>query len=69
MQLSNYNKKIKKINIFEELYGIPYGRLDKAAEIPEHSKLLNDDLSLIPDLDRNWYIDTAKKRVEQLRVI
>lgn len=68
-QLSNYNKKIKKINIFEEQYGIPYGRLDKAAEIPEHSKLLNDDLSLIPDLDRNWYIDTAKKRVEQLRVI
>lgn len=68
-QVIIYNKKLKKINTFKQIYNIPYGRLDKAAEIPEHSKLINDELILIPDLDRAWYIKTAKKRIEELRIV
>jgi hypothetical protein len=60
---------LKQIELFETTYGIPYGRLDKAAEIPEHVKLVNDDLKMLSDLDKQWYIDAAKKRINSLRTI
>ena len=42
-------------------------RYDKAAEIPEHSYLLNDVPEMIDNLDRQWYIDFAKNKLEDLR--
>jgi hypothetical protein len=52
-QQKEYNRKLKKRQQFTDEYGIPFGRLDKAAEIPEHARLLNDDLYMPEDLDRN----------------
>ena len=68
-QLTTYNRKLKKIEEFETKYNIPFGRLDKAAEIPEHARLLNDELYLPDDLDRNWYVNMAKDRIDRLRTI
>lgn len=40
---------------------------DKIAEIPERCRLMNDDLELIDDLDREWYVQFAKNKVKELR--
>ena len=40
---------------------------DKIAEIPERCRLMNDDLNLIEDLDREWYVQFAKNKVKELK--
>ena len=40
---------------------------DKIAEIPERCRLMNDDLELIEDLDREWYVQFAKNKIKELR--
>lgn len=40
---------------------------DKIAEIPERCRLMNDDLELIEDLDREWYVQFAKNKVKELK--
>lgn len=42
-------------------------RLDKVADIPEHCVLLNDELEMIDTLDKEWYINFAKKKIKDLR--
>lgn len=42
-------------------------RYDKAAEIPEHSYILNDTPEMIDDLDKEWYIAFAKNKLEDLK--
>lgn len=44
-------------------------RYDKIAEIPEHCALMNDDLVMIDSLDRQWYIDFAKNKLEELTCV
>lgn len=41
-------------------------RYDKVAEIPEHCRLINDDLTMIDTLDYNWYIQFAQNKLEEL---
>ncbi len=44
------------------------GKVDKFPETPDHCFILNSDIHDIPmsiKLNRKWYIDTAKKRLEQ----
>ena len=40
---------------------------NKIAEIPERCRLMNDDLELIEDLDREWYVQFAKNKVKELK--
>ena len=44
-------------------------RYDKVAEIPEQCRLVNDELTMIPDLDYQWYINFAKNKLEDLTEI
>jgi hypothetical protein len=42
-------------------------RYDKIADVPERCRLVNDDLSMIKDLDRDWYVQFALNKVKELR--
>lgn len=42
-------------------------RYDKIADVPEHCRLINDELEMIADLDREWYVQFAKNKVKELR--
>lgn len=42
-------------------------RYDKIAEIPEHCRLVNDELEMVDDLDKEWYVAFAKNKVKELR--
>jgi DNA polymerase len=47
------------------------GKLEKFANTPEHSFIFNDEVIGVQvpnNLDRQWYIDLAKKRLEQFGV-
>ena len=41
-------------------------RYDKAAEIPEHCQLVNDELEMQPTLDYDWYIKFAENKLQDL---
>lgn len=41
-------------------------RFDKIADVPEHCILVNDDLTMIDSLDRDWYIAFAKNKIKEL---
>ena len=56
---------LKKFKITDE--GVP--RYDKIAEIPEHCRLLNEELQMIDDLDKEWYVSFAKNKLKELLVI
>jgi DNA polymerase elongation subunit (family B) len=56
---------IKKYKVCDD--GKP--RFDKIADVPERCKLLNDELSMIGDLDRDWYVQFAKNKVKELKWI
>lgn len=56
---------LKKFKITDE--GAP--RYDKIAEIPEHCRLLNEELQMIDDLDKEWYVSFAKNKLKELLVI
>lgn len=40
------------------------GRRDKIASLPDHCEIDNDNIISIDDIDREWYIELAKKRVQ-----
>lgn len=44
-------------------------RYDKVAEIPEHSALINDTPHMIEELDRDWYVEFAKNKLEDLELV
>ena len=44
-------------------------RLDKIADVPERCVLLNDELSMIDTLDRDWYVQFAKNKLKELKWI
>lgn len=44
-------------------------KYDKIAEIPEHCTLVNGELELPPDLDREWYVEFATNKLKELREI
>ena len=54
---------IKKYKVCDD--GKP--RYDKIADVPERCKLLNDELDMIDDLDRDWYVQFAKNKVKELK--
>lgn len=56
---------LKKYKVLED--GTP--RYDKIADVPERCKLLNGDLEMIPDLDREWYVQFARNKVKELKWI
>ena len=46
--------------------------LDKVASTPEHAFIINDDIrgmKIPKKLDRNWYINLAKERLNDFGVI
>ena len=45
--------------------GLP--RYDKIADVPERCRLINDELVMIPDLDRDWYVQFAVNKVKELK--
>lgn len=54
---------IKKYKVCDD--GKP--RYDKIADVPERCRLLNDELEMIDDLDREWYIQFARNKVKELK--
>ena len=54
---------IKKYKVCDD--GKP--RYDKIADVPERCRLLNDELEMIDDLDREWYVQFAKNKVKELK--
>lgn len=54
---------IKKYKVCDD--GKP--RYDKIADVPERCRLLNDELEMIDDLDRDWYVQFAKNKVKELK--
>lgn len=50
-------------------YKVASNRYDKIAEIPMNCKLMNDDLVMIDDLDRDWYIQFTKNKILELKEI
>lgn len=56
---------IKKYKLCDD--GKP--RYDKIADVPERCKLLNGELKMIDDLDRDWYIQFARNKIKELRWI
>ena len=44
-------------------------RFDKIADLPEHAFLVNDDLSMISHLDRDWYVKFATDKIKELKEI
>ena len=56
---------IKKYKITED----GKERYDKIAEIPDNCALMNGELQMIDDLDREWYIEFATNKLKELRWI
>lgn len=54
---------IKKYKVCDD--GKP--RLDKIADVPERCILLNEELYMVPTLDRDWYIQFARNKLKELR--
>lgn len=54
---------IKKYKVCDD--GKP--RYDKIADVPERCRILNDELEMIDDLDRDWYVQFAKNKVKELK--
>lgn len=50
---------------YKSVDGLP--RYDKIADVPERCRLINDELEMIPDLDRDWYVQFAVNKVKELR--
>ena len=44
-------------------------RYDKIAEIPEHCYLMNGNLELPKELDRDWYVEFATNKLKELKEI
>jgi DNA polymerase elongation subunit (family B) len=44
-------------------------RFDKIADLPEHSYLVNGDLDMIFELDKQWYVDFANNKIKELKEI
>lgn len=64
------NEQLGTLKKFKKGDGIETkDRYDKIAELPEHCYLMNDELEFIDSLDRNWYIDFAKNKIQDLKVI
>ena len=42
-------------------------RYDKIADVPERCRILNDELEMIDDLDRDWYVQFARNKVKELK--
>lgn len=63
--------KEKRIHDFSTKTGLPFGRLDKIAEIPTNCELVNGDIDDFNDfnLDKQWYIEFANKKVKDLREV
>lgn len=55
---------IKKFKLENDDY-----RFDKIADIPEHCRLMNDELFMPDDLDYEWYIVFAKNKIKELKWI
>jgi hypothetical protein len=53
-------KKYKKLEDGRERY-------DKIAEIPDNCKIVNKEIKMIDDLDRDWYINFTKNKIKELR--
>lgn len=69
-KLSSEDPKTQsKIEDFTRRTGLDYGRLDKIAEIPDQSKIVNEELFMIPDLDIDWYVSFTENKIKELRVI
>jgi len=60
---------IKKYKLTTNKKGEIVDKFDKIAEISNHVKLLNDELTMIPDLDKQWYINFTKNKLEELEWI
>lgn len=54
---------IKKYKVCDD--GKP--RYDKIADVPERCRILNDELEMIDDLDRDWYVQFARNKVKELK--
>lgn len=54
---------IKKYKVCDD--GKP--RYDKIADVPERCRILNDELEMIDDLDREWYVQFARNKVKELK--
>ena len=65
-QKEQWEQKKKK---WAKKYTIPFGRMDKCSDIPEHAFLVNDTLEMVPHLDKEWYIAFAEKKIKELRCI
>lgn len=57
---------LKKVSIFEQLWKISYGRLDKIAEIPDHCELMNNELILPKNIDKDWYVTFCENKIKNL---
>ena len=68
--MATTNEQLGTLKKFKKGDGIETkDRYDKIAELPEHCYLMNDELEFIDSLDRNWYIDFAKNKIQDLKVI
>lgn len=54
---------IKKYKVCED--GKP--RFDKIADVPERCVLMNDELEMISELDKDWYVQFTKNKVKELK--
>ena len=61
--------KYKKAHYDDKTGKFVKERYDKVAEIPEQCRLVNDELTMIPDLDYQWYIKKKKNKLEDLTEI
>lgn len=64
----SYKTFMKRKLAFESKYWKKFGRLDKAAEIPEHCELVNSDISkpIKCSLDKKWYINYCQNKIKEL---
>ena len=61
-----YKNYLKRKEKFEAKYKMPFGRMDKIAEIPLNCELINDDPKMIDTLDKQWYVDYCKTKIKEL---
>lgn len=59
------DEKCGTLKKYKSVDGQP--RYDKIADVPERCRLVNDDLSMIDDLDRAWYVQFAVNKIKELR--
>ena len=57
---------LKKVELFVNKFNLPYGRMDKIAEIPEHCKLINNEPYIPEDIDKEWYIKFCYDKIKEL---